>query len=207
MNKTEALKLALGALELPSMKTQSMLEQRDAAITAVKEALAQPEFLSSNEADIAQLIEERDVREDILDKVLDMVLGIDRSEWSSSYQYIDAVEDVREALAESAQEPLEYWNAVEGWVKIDEVRKHFETVSCGTIYKTAGEGRVPLCISAQHLAKPSPKREWFGLTDEQIIAVAKATKSAEPGAEGYVLPITFARAILAVAAHNIKETT
>ena len=100
MNKTEALKLALGALELPSMKTQSMLEQRDAAITAVKEALAQPEFLSSNEADIAQLIEERDVREDILDKVLDMVLGIDRPEWSSSYQYIDAVEDVREALAQ-----------------------------------------------------------------------------------------------------------
>ena len=63
-------------------------------------ALAQPEFLSSNEANIAQLIEERDVREDILDKVLDMVLGIDRPEWSSSYQYIDAVEDVREALAQ-----------------------------------------------------------------------------------------------------------
>ena len=49
--------------------------------------------------EIAQLIEERDVRENILDKVFDMVLGTDRPEWSSSYQYIDAVEDVREALA------------------------------------------------------------------------------------------------------------
>ena len=42
------------------------------------------------------------------------------------------------------QEPFEYWNAVEGWVKIDEVREHFDSVGCGTIYKTAGEGREPL---------------------------------------------------------------
>ena len=47
-------------------------------------------------------------------------------------------------LAQPEQEPLEYWNAVEGWVKIDEVREHFDSVGCGTIYKTAGEGRVPL---------------------------------------------------------------
>jgi hypothetical protein len=47
-------------------------------------------------------------------------------------------------LAQPEQEPLEYWNAVEGWVKIDEVREHFASVGCGTIYKTAGEGRVPV---------------------------------------------------------------
>jgi hypothetical protein len=45
---------------------------------------------------------------------------------------------------EPVQEPLEYWNAVEGWVKIDEVREHFDSVGCGTIYKTAGDGRVPV---------------------------------------------------------------
>jgi hypothetical protein len=105
-----------------------------------------------------------------------------------------AVVAIKEALAQPEQEPLEYWNAVEGWVKIDEVRQHFETVSCGTIYKTAGEGRVPLYTTP-------PKRQ--PLTDEQIIAVAKSTKSAEPGAEGYILPITFAREI--EAAHGIKE--
>ena len=49
-----------------------------------------------------------------------------------------------EALAQPEQEPFEYWNAVEGWVKIDEVREHFDSVGCGTIYKTAGDGRVPL---------------------------------------------------------------
>ena len=42
------------------------------------------------------------------------------------------------------KEPIEYWNAVEGWVKIDEVREHFGSVGCGTIYKTAGEDRTPL---------------------------------------------------------------
>ena len=57
------------------------------------------------------------------------------------------------------QEPVEYWNAVEGWVKLDEVREHFDSVNCGTIYKNDGEGRVPLYTHP-------PKREWVGLTDE-----------------------------------------
>lgn len=48
------------------------------------------------------------------------------------------------ALAQPEQEPVEYWNAVEGWVKIDEVREHFDSVGCGTIYKAAGEDRVPV---------------------------------------------------------------
>lgn len=55
------------------------------------------------------------------------------------------------------KESFEYWNAVEGWVKIDEVRQHFDTAGCGTIYKTGGEGRVPLYAA----------REWQGLTNEE----------------------------------------
>jgi hypothetical protein len=55
-------------------------------------------------------------------------------------------------------EPLEYWTVAEGWVKIEEVREHFDSVGCGTIYKHEGEGRVPLY----------PKREWVGLTDEEV---------------------------------------
>jgi len=50
-------------------------------------------------------------------------------------------------------EPFEYWNAVEGWVKLDEVREHFDSVSCATIYKNGGEGRVPLS-----LAQPKQKQ-------------------------------------------------
>jgi len=75
-----------------------------------------------------------------------------------SYIIDDAVKALRQALE---TEPFEYWNAVEGWVKIDEVREHFDAVGCGTIYKSAGEGRSPLYTTP-------PKREWVGLTDEEI---------------------------------------
>ena len=64
-------------------------------------------------------------------------------------------------VAQPEQEPLEYWNAVEGWVKIDEVREHFDSVGCGTIYKTAGEGREPLYTTPL-------QRTWVGLTQEEI---------------------------------------
>ncbi len=72
------------------------------------------------------------------------------------------VDDVITALRQALEtEPFEYWNAVEGWVKIDEVREHFDAVGCGTIYKSAGEGRSPLYYAL-------PKREWVGLTDQEI---------------------------------------
>ena len=85
----EALKLALELLESAHVATDLVWERYD-AITAIKEALKQPE------------------------------------------------------QPEESLELFEYWNAVEGWVKIEEVRKHFDSVGCGTIYKTAGEGREPL---------------------------------------------------------------
>jgi hypothetical protein len=72
-----------------------------------------------------------------------------------------AIAAIYEALAQPEQEPLEYWNAVEGWVKIDEVREHFDSVGCGTIYKTDGEGREPLYTTP-------PQRTWVGLTQEEI---------------------------------------
>jgi hypothetical protein len=71
-----------------------------------------------------------------------------------------AVEVLRQAL-ETEQEPFEYWNAVEGWVKIDEVREHFDAVGCGTIYKSAGEGRSPLYTAP-------PKKQWVSLTDQEV---------------------------------------
>jgi len=66
---------------------------------------------------------------------------------------------------QAQSEPFEYWNAVEGWVKIEEVRKHFDSVGCGTIYKTAGEDRVPVYTIP-------PQRLWVDLTDEEISDIA-----------------------------------
>ena len=75
-----------------------------------------------------------------------------------------AITAIKEALAQPplpVQEPFEYWNAVEGWVKIDEVREHFDAVNCGTIYKHGGEGRVPLYTAP-------PQREWVGLMEQDM---------------------------------------
>ena len=53
-------------------------------------------------------------------------------------------------------------------------------------------------IIEEALATPKPERqEAPELTDEEIVAIAKATQSAEPGRDGYVLPFTFARAVIA----------
>jgi len=71
--------------------------------------------------------------------------------------YVEAIAVLRQALE---TEPFEYWNAVEGWVKIDEVREHFDAVGCGTIYKSSGEGRSPLYTA--------PPKQWVGLTAYEI---------------------------------------
>ena len=60
-------------------------------------------------------------------------------------------------------------NEPEGWVKIDEVRHFLDSVGCGTIYKTAGEGRVPLYAASYTKLDTTAgvlHKEWVGLTDE-----------------------------------------
>jgi hypothetical protein len=74
--------------------------------------------------------------------------------------------------AAPVQEPVEYWNAVEGWVKIDEVREHFDSVGCSTIYKTAGENRVPV-----YTTPPAAQRQWVGLTNKDIIEMWPQTST------------------------------
>ena len=76
-------------------------------------------------------------------------------------QVEEAITAIKAAL-EAKDEPFEYWNAVEGWVKINEVRDHFDSVGCGTIYKTSGEDRVPLYTTP-------PQRTWVGLKDDDEI--------------------------------------
>jgi len=97
--------------------------------------------------------------------------------------YAEAIAVLRQALEEK-QEPFEYWNAVEGWVKIDEVREHFDAVGCGTIYKSAGEGRSPLYTA--------PPKQWVGLTDDVVFELAD-TNLYEGGKNFGVL--AFAKAI------------
>lgn len=107
---------------------------------------------------------------------------------------LELLDALREALAQPEQEPLEYWNAVEGWVKIDEVREHFDSVGCGTIYKTAGEDRTPIYTSP-------PKRQ--PLTDEKLNKIVDAHTTSDHGYDIWCNGRGVARAI--EQAHGIKE--
>jgi hypothetical protein len=129
--KDAALRLALEALSEAHyvVEHRQDVKKREQAITAIKEALAQPEQ--------------------------------DWIERERAVGYREGHQNALKQMAQPEQEPLEYWNAVEGWVKIEEVREHFDSVGCGTIYKTAGEDRTPLYTTP-------PQRTWVGLTDEEI---------------------------------------
>jgi len=106
----------------------------------------------------------------------------------------------RQAIAEAEQnEPFEYWNAVEGWVKIDEVRRHFDSVGCGTIYKRPGEGRVPL-----YLAQPrKPLTDAYLYLASLVEALDGAFILSSQSTCAWQTQLDEARDYLA--AHGIKE--
>ena len=113
------------------------------------------------------------------------------------YERLERVTTALRQALETEQEPFEYWNAVEGWVKIDEVREHFDSVGCGTIYKSAGEGRSPLYTAP-------PKREWQGLTKEEIAQGPQEVLPALYGRWGWAEKEAF-EAVVAWAEAKLKE--
>ena len=145
MNKDKALKLALEFLE---QLGENHWGDRPDVIATIKEALAQPEQEPVAWMTIDEYGEEDDIH-------YECPKGHLLEGWTYKPLY------THPPTVQPAQEPLEYWNAVEGWVKINEVREHFDSVGCGTIYKTAGEGREPLYTAP-------PQREWVNLTDDEI---------------------------------------
>ena len=108
---------------------------------------------------------DRELLQQALDTLRHLCLHTRAVKGYDGEQIQTAIDVLKARLAQPEPEPFEYWNAVEGWVKIDEVRQHFDTANCGTIYKTGGEGRVPLYTV--------PQREWVGLTDEEVSQMEK----------------------------------
>jgi hypothetical protein len=183
MTKDEALKLALEALELHLAHHEHGCVYLDPALAAIKEVLAQPaqepdrQELQANgthpapcarhcEATAFNIVI-RNLKAQLAQPAQEPVAWIEHHKGGDNLVWDDP-NGKRTPLytappaAQPAQEPLEYWNAVEGWVKIEEVREHFGTVGCGTIYKTAGEDRVPLYTN------PPQCPPWVGLTDEEV---------------------------------------
>ena len=185
----EALKLALEALEevvkwyqvrdkndepLPVHNQNPEIKASIEAFTAIKEALAQPNYRAVKTYHQGEPVYVAQPEQNLNCKSVQARLA-------TAWGYVKA---------QPEQEPLEYWNAVEGWVKIDEVREHFDSVGCGTIYKTAGEDRTPLDTTP-------PQRK--PLTDEEMFKIW-LTVPAETADR-----FAFARAI--EAAHGIGDNT
>lgn len=158
MTKDEALKLALDLATIHHTD-DGYADLQSKVRVATKEALAQPAQEPVAWMTINDYGEEDDIHYENPEGHLP-------EGWTYKPLYTHPLS------VQSENEPLEYWNAVEGWVKIDEVREHFDSVSCGTIYKHEGEGRVPLYTTP-------PKRPWVGLTDEEIHGTAGYNETRE----------------------------
>lgn len=59
---------------------------------------------AQHEEKLSEILTERDHREGIIDQILDLVLGVDRPEWSSAYGFEDAVHEVSDRVATSYRE-------------------------------------------------------------------------------------------------------
>jgi len=150
MTDYELMQQALDALKVmrPACFAENTLKTADTAITALRDRLAQPEQEPVAWMTINAYGDEDDIHYENPEGHL-------LEGWTYKPLY------THPSTVQPEKEPFEYWNAVEGWVKIDEVREHFESVGCGTIYKTEGEDRTPLYTTP-------PQRPWVGLTDDEI---------------------------------------
>ena len=95
----------------------------------------------------------------------------------------DATEWVEELRGYDTPQVTPEVNEPEGWVKIDEVRQYFDSVGCGTIYKTAGEDRVPL-YSAPYTKLDTTAgvlhKEWVGLSEDEFEKILETHNEAMP---------------------------
>jgi hypothetical protein len=98
----------------------------------------------------------------------DVMVEVEPNVWE--YKSIVAINALRQALTPEVTPEV----TPEGWVKIDEVRKYFDSVGCGTIYKTAGEGRVPLYTAPYTKLDTTDRvlhKEWVGLTHDEVMCI------------------------------------
>lgn len=73
-----------------------------AQATEQPETVLAPVPYDQHERRCLKIIDQRDRLHEVLDEVLDTVLGEEREEWSSMYGFRDAVEDVRNHVAEQS---------------------------------------------------------------------------------------------------------
>ena len=124
--------------ELDALKRRGVFGDFDGVADALKAAMAEPQDPDSwgagyeagyaagvaehpaqpvqeqRERELNEVLTERDDAEDFIDALLDEVLGPDRAEWSSAYGRADALEEVRERIAQMLKPSIDKaWNRFE----------------------------------------------------------------------------------------------
>lgn len=121
---TAAREIRALAAQPEPIALREKLRSCEEALATAERRIAELEAAQPAPADreIEQLIRERDDREGVIDKILDIALGSDRREWSSLYGYSEAIEEVEERMAAPAGEvamprPTDGGAVVEGFAR------------------------------------------------------------------------------------------
>ena len=102
MNTTqqpEALRLA-HKYEVEGFLGEHKFAQNKWCRDAATELLRQHARIVELEASESRTITQRDHCEEVIDRMADAVLGKDRHEWTSNYDYMDAAQEVEDRIAE-----------------------------------------------------------------------------------------------------------
>jgi len=167
MTQTEALRLALEALEYEAQKGNDNAYQYEReAIKAALEAKDKPDaygyakrlaeaIWSKHYKTIAPQWEPFDELIGVLTQIDNMTAGLisPTQRKPMTNDEIVAEYDKFKADKEAKGEPVA-WVYPEFW-------QHLENLNCGTAYRLTGIGRQPLYTTP-------PQRTWVGLTDEEI---------------------------------------
>lgn len=108
MNAGEAKSAGMCILDAETALTKALLTaqiqpKRVATCPAMSIPAAPIQSSEKLESQVTELIKDRDNLQEVLDTILNLVLGEDRPEWSSAYRYRDAIVDVEEAMSKPTQ--------------------------------------------------------------------------------------------------------
>ena len=158
---------------------------------------------------IDEALKERDDREEIIDKLLDRVLGADRAEWSSAYDYSDALIEVED-----------YMHGLR--VKLQDIAPVAgeETDDCAIVGRITvkGKGRSSVDLDASHADLPigeylifatseSAPKQRMGWTNDQMIRFASMVLFKGVSADSIEQLLTKFRELEAVRGHTAPQAS
>ena len=167
MNKTEALKLALEALELHGKQYPHMVKGYCVdAITAGHEALAQPDHIEDNLAMVKP--EQEPVGYFVID-VADLIAGEFNVSRGAAYDLM------RDSLAEAQpeQEPVVY-------IRKDQLQRAAQYAMLCEVTPEPRQDRIRIYTAP-------PKREWVGLTRDDKSNLWEVSRAALPRYATYAI--------------------